>query len=70
MYAIKVAAWHSDKGGTEIGRTAAADILRSLDRKVVVQRLRHLGQDCPDHLRPEVEWVARYLGISLNTSTE
>lgn len=70
VYAIKVAAWHGGKGGTERGRAAAADILRSLDRKVVVERLRRLRQDCPDYMQPEVEWVAHYLGISFDNSTK
>jgi hypothetical protein len=70
VYAIRVATWHSGKGGTEVGRKAAADILKSLDNNVVAQRLSNLRLDCPDYMQPEVGWVAHYLGISLNSSTE
>jgi hypothetical protein len=55
VYTLKVAGWHSGKGGTERGRKAAADILKRLDHDTVVQRIRNLRQ----------EWVASYLGISL-----
>jgi hypothetical protein len=65
VYALKVAAWHAGKGGTERGRKAAADVLRGLDRVTVTQRIRHLSQDCPDYMRREVDWVAQALGISL-----
>jgi hypothetical protein len=65
VYALGVAAEHSGKGGTERGRKAAAEVLSGLDRGTVVQRIRHLGQDCPDYMRDQVQWVAKHLGISL-----
>ena len=65
VYALKVACWHAGKGGTERGRKAAADILKGLNRDTVAQRIRHLRQDCPEPMRSQVEWVAHYLGISL-----
>jgi hypothetical protein len=61
VYALNVAGWHAGKGGTDRGRKAAADVLKGLDRETVTQRLRQLRQG----MGSEIEWVANYLGISL-----
>jgi hypothetical protein len=65
VYAIEAAILHAGKGGTERGRSAAADVLKGLDRDAVAQRLRQLRQDCPGFMRDEIEWVGKYLSISL-----
>jgi hypothetical protein len=61
VYTLMVAGWHAGKGGTDRGRKAAADVLKGLDRETVAQRLRQLRQG----MGAEIEWVANYLGISL-----
>jgi hypothetical protein len=68
VYAIKIACWHAGKGGTERGRKAAAEVLRGLDPEHVIDRLRHLHRDCQDYMRPEIEWVAKYLSLSLQNA--
>jgi hypothetical protein len=70
VYALDIAGWNSGKGGSQRGREAAADVLKSLDHNKVTQRLRQLRQDASpkgweELFQPECDWIAQYLGIPL-----
>ena len=60
-----MAGWHAGKGGTDRGRQGAAEALRGLRREDVLGRLRQLHRDCEDYMRPEIEWVAKYMNLYL-----
>lgn len=65
VYAIKVAGWHPGKGATERGRKAACEVLDTLDRATVAQRLRQLAHNSSGAMRGDIEWIAKRLGIAL-----
>jgi len=70
VHALEIAGWNAGKGGSQRGREAAADVLKSLDRETVIQRLRQLRQDAApkgmgDLLQSEYDWIAQRLGISI-----
>ncbi len=70
VYAVKVAGWHAGKGGSDRGREAAGDVLKSLDREVVVKRIRQLHEDGDELSRSEIEWVAEYLHVDMEASVK
>jgi hypothetical protein len=62
VYALYAAGWHPGKGGTERGRKAAADILKTLPQDRVRSRLKNLRDHFDKEVnRPEIEWVNHYL---------
>lgn len=61
VYALYAAGWHAGKGGTERGRKAAADILKTLNQDRLRSRLRNLRDNFDEVNRSEIEWVIHYL---------
>jgi hypothetical protein len=67
VYTLYVACWHAGKGGTDRGRLAAVEILRSHPREDVANRLSQLHRDCEGYMRPEIKWVAKRLNLEIDT---
>ncbi len=65
VYCIYVACSFPGKGGTDRGRKGAIDILRNLDREVVVQRIQQFLKDCQDFGLNEFKHLARELDVDL-----
>lgn len=65
VYTLKVAGWPAGKGGSERGRLAAVEVLRSLPREEVLNRLVQLYRDSSDLVRREVLWVADEMKIDV-----
>ncbi|MGD0093278.1 MAG: hypothetical protein ABSE73_25465 [Planctomycetota bacterium] len=64
VYALKVACWHSGKGGTDRGRLAAIEVLRSLDVDRVKKQIAIFRKFFRYRMhREEMEWIAKQLAI-------
>jgi hypothetical protein len=63
VYAIEAAIRPTVKGGTDRGRSAAAEVLKGLDRETVAQRIRQLWQDSGT-MRDDIEWMGKHLSIA------
>ena len=65
VYAVNVAGGYAGKGGSDRGRKAAADVLKSLNKDSVNRRVRQLYADASEYLKPEILWLAQYLNVDL-----
>jgi len=65
VYGIKAAATLPFKGGTDRGRKAAGDVLQTMRRSAVADRLTELYRDSSEDQRDGIKWAADYLEVDL-----
>ena len=58
VYSVTVAGWHSGKGGTDRGRTAAVEVIRAMPKEMVDAELAKLKG------KNEVGWIVSHLGTN------